>query len=81
MGNGAVLPVMEAQGSGQIINLGLLVPFLLCPQAQSIARQNLQTGYFGWLTAGKLENPCDLRNPGVVESELASTITHVETMK
>lgn len=39
------------------------------------------TGYFGWLTAGKLENPCDLRKSRVVESELASTITHVETMK
>lgn len=30
-GIGAVLPVMEAQGSGQIIILVLLVPFLLCP--------------------------------------------------
>ncbi len=69
---------MEAQGSGQISILVLLVPFLLCPQAQSIALKICSTGYFGWLTAGKLENPVTCVNPGVVESELASTITHVK---
>ena len=55
-GIGAVLPIMEAQGSGQIVNIGSI----------------------GALSVVPIRVTCV--NPGVVESELASTITHEETM-
>ncbi|TGN61747.1 SDR family oxidoreductase [Paracoccus liaowanqingii] len=80
-GIGAVLPVMERQGEGQIINIGSIG-----------ALQSVPTGavYCGTkfavraISDGLRQESTTIRvtcvNPGVVESELASTITHAETM-
>lgn len=81
-GIGAVLPVMEAQGSGQIINLGSIGALSVVPTgavycASKFAVRAISDGLRQ--ESSKIRVTCV--NPGVVESELASTITHVETMK
>jgi len=81
-GIGAVLPVMEAQGSGQIINLGSsigalsVVPTAAVYCASKFAVRAISDGLRQ--ESSKIRVTCV--NPGVVESELASTITHAETM-
>nr|WP_272214517.1 SDR family oxidoreductase [Marinicella sp. W31]MDC2880137.1 SDR family oxidoreductase [Marinicella sp. W31] len=80
-GIGAVLPVMEAQGQGQIINIGSIgalevVPTAAVYCATKFAVRAISDGL-------RQESRCvrvTCVNPGVVESELASTITHGETM-
>jgi NADP-dependent 3-hydroxy acid dehydrogenase YdfG len=80
-GIGVVLPVMERQGSGQIINIGSIGALSVVPTgavycATKFAVRAISDGL-------RQESP-NIRvtcvNPGVVESELASTITHAETM-
>jgi len=79
-GIGAVLPVMEAQGSGQIINIGssggpAVVPTAAVYCASKFAVRAISDGL-------RQESPTirvTCVNPGVVESDLASTITHPQT--
>ncbi|UHD45771.1 SDR family oxidoreductase [Aureimonas altamirensis] len=80
-GIGAVLPVMEAQGSGQIINIGSIGALNVVPTgavycATKFAVRAISDGLRQEST--KIRVTCV--NPGVVESELASTITHAQTM-
>ena len=80
-GIGAVLPVMEAQGSGQIINLGSIGALSVVPTAAVYCASKFAVRA---ISDGLRQESSRIRvtcvNPGVVESELASTITHAETM-
>lgn len=80
-GIGAVLPVMEAQGSGQIINIGSIGALQVVPTAAVYCATKFAVRA---ISDGLRQESSTIRvtcvNPGVVESELASTITHGETM-
>ncbi len=80
-GIGAVLPVMEAQGYGQIINLGSIGAISVVPTAAVYCASKFAVRA---ISDGLRQESSKIRvtcvNPGVVESELASTITHAETM-
>ncbi|MCV3297869.1 SDR family oxidoreductase [Pantoea ananatis] len=80
-GIGAVLPLMEAQGSGQIINIGSIGALSVVPTAAVYCASKFAVRA---ISDGLRQESSKIRvtcvNPGVVESELASTITHVETM-
>jgi len=80
-GIGAVLPVMEAQGYGQIINLGSIGALSVVPTAAVYCASKFAVRA---ISDGLRQENSKIRvtcvNPGVVESELASTITHAETM-
>ncbi len=80
-GIGAVLPVMEAQGSGQIINIGSIGALQAVPTAAVYCATKFAVRA---ISDGLRQETTNVRvtcvNPGVVESELASTITHAETM-
>ncbi|MFD2238168.1 SDR family oxidoreductase [Aureimonas populi] len=80
-GIGAVLPVMEAQGSGQIINIGSIGALHVVPTAAVYCATKFAVRA---ISDGLRQESTNIRvtcvNPGVVESELASTITHEETM-
>lgn len=79
-GIGAVLPTMDSQQSGQIINIASVGGLIAMPTAAvycgtKFAVRAISDGL-------RQENPhirVTCVNPGVVESELASTITHEET--
>ena len=79
-GIGAVLPVMEAQGSGQIINVGSIGALAVVPTAAVYCASKFAVRA---ISDGLRQESSNIRvtcvNPGVVESELASTITHAET--
>lgn len=79
-GIAAVLPVMERQGSGQIINVGSIGALSVVPTgavycATKFAVRAISDGLRQ--ESSKVRVTCV--NPGVVESGLASTITHDET--
>ncbi|MDH4981587.1 SDR family oxidoreductase [Hyphomicrobium sp. D-2] len=80
-GIGAVLPVMQAQGSGQIINIGSIGALQVVPTAAVYCATKFAVRA---ISDGLRQEMTNIRvtcvNPGVVESELASTITHAETM-
>jgi NADP-dependent 3-hydroxy acid dehydrogenase YdfG len=80
-GIGAVLPVMEAQGSGQIINIGSVGALSVVPTAAVYCATKFAVRA---ISDGLRQESTTIRvtcvNPGVVESELASTITHEETI-
>lgn len=80
-GIGAVLPVMEAQGSGQIINIGSIGALSVVPTAAVYCATKFAVRA---ISDGLRQESSNIRvtcvNPGVVESDLASTITHKETM-
>ncbi|MHB2264588.1 SDR family oxidoreductase [Aliihoeflea sp. PC F10.4] len=80
-GIGAVLPVMEAQGSGQIINIGSIGALNVVPTGAVYCATKFAVRA---ISDGLRQESANIRvtcvNPGVVESELASTITHEETM-
>lgn len=80
-GIGAVLPVMEAQDSGQIINIGSIGALAVVPTAAVYCASKFAVRA---ISDGLRQENSKIRvtcvNPGVVESELASTITHTETM-
>ncbi|MEH0875739.1 SDR family oxidoreductase [Pectobacterium cacticida] len=80
-GIGAVLPTMEAQGSGQIINIGSIGALSVVPTAAVYCATKFAVRA---ISDGLRQESTNIRvtcvNPGVVESELASTITHEETM-
>ena len=80
-GIGAVLPIMEAQGSGQIVNIGSIGALSVVPTAAVYCATKFAVRA---ISDGLRQESSNIRvtcvNPGVVESELASTITHKETM-
>lgn len=80
-GIGAVLPAMEAQGSGQIINIGSIGALSVVPTAAVYCATKFAVRA---ISDGLRQESTRIRvscvNPGVVESELASTITHEPTM-
>lgn len=79
-GIGAVLPVMERQGSGQIINMGSIGALQVVPTAAVYCATKFAVRA---ISDGLRQESTKIRvtcvNPGVVESDLASTITHEET--
>lgn len=79
-GIGAVLPVMERQGSGQIINIGSVGALQVVPTAAVYCATKFAVRA---ISDGLRQESAKIRvtcvNPGVVASELASTITHEET--
>ncbi|WP_140986946.1 SDR family oxidoreductase [Asticcacaulis tiandongensis] len=79
-GIGAVLPVMQAQGSGQIINIGSIGALQVVPTAAVYCATKFAVRA---ISDGLRQESANIRvtcvNPGVVESELAATITHAET--
>lgn len=80
-GIGAVLPVMEAQRSGQIINIGSIGAHHVVPTGAVYCATKFAVRA---ISDGLRQESTNIRvtcvNPGVVESELASTITHEGTM-
>lgn len=79
-GIGAVLPVMERQQEGQIINIGSIGALQVVPTAAVYcATKHAVRAISDGL---RQESSCirvTCLNPGVVESDLAATITHEET--
>lgn len=79
-GIGAVLPIMERQGEGQIINIGSIGALQAVPTAAVYCGTKFAVRA---ISDGLRQENSFIRvtcvNPGVVESELASTITHRET--
>lgn len=79
-GIGAVLPTMEAQGHGQIINIGSIGALQSVPTAAVYCATKFAVRA---ISDALRQESSTIRmtcvNPGVVESELASTITHAET--
>ncbi len=80
-GIGAVLPTMERQSSGQIINIGSIGALQVVPTgavycATKFAVRAISDGLRQ--ESSKIRVTCV--NPGVVDSDLASTITHEVTM-
>lgn len=80
-GIGAVLPIMERHGSGQIINVGSIGALQVVPTAAVYCATKFAVRA---ISDGLRQESTKIRvtcvNPGVVESNLASTITHEETM-
>jgi NADP-dependent 3-hydroxy acid dehydrogenase YdfG len=81
-GIAAVLPDMKAQGSGQIINVASIGAHSVAPTAAVYCA----TKYAVWaISDGLRQENTDLRvtviSPGVVESELANTISDAGTAK
>lgn len=77
-GIAAVLPGMKAQGSGQIVNIASIGAHIVVPTAAVYCA----TKYAVWaISDGLRQENTDIRVtvvcPGVVESELADTITDV----
>jgi NADP-dependent 3-hydroxy acid dehydrogenase YdfG len=79
-GIGAVLPIMERQGHGQIVNIGSIGGLRVVPTAAVYCATKFAVRA---LSEGLRQESSKIRvtcvNPGVVESELASSITHEET--
>lgn len=79
-GIGAVLPVMERQQAGQIINIGSIGALQVVPTAAVYcATKHAVRAISDGLRQESSHIRVTCLNPGVVESELASTITHEET--
>lgn len=80
-GIGAVLPIMKAQESGHIINIGSIGALQVVPTAAVYCATKFAVRA---ISDGLRQESTNIRvtcvNPGVVESELASTITHQETL-
>lgn len=79
-GIGAVLPAMERQGEGQIINIGSIGALQAVPTAavycgSKFAVRAISDGLRQ--ESGRIRVACV--NPGVVETDLAATITHPGT--
>lgn len=80
-GIGAALPFMEAQGSGQIVNIGSIGALSVVPTGAVYCATKFAVRA---ISDGLRQESRNIRvtcvNPGVVESELASAITHEETL-
>ncbi len=81
-GIGAVLPVMEKQGGGQIINIASIGALQVAPTAAVYCATKFAVRA---ISDGLRQESDVIRvttvNPGVVESELANTITDEATAK
>jgi len=79
-GIGAVLPVMERQEAGQIINIGSIGALQAVPTGAVYCATKFAVRA---ISDGLRQETSNIRvtcvNPGVVESDLAATITHDET--
>ncbi|MBZ2188860.1 SDR family oxidoreductase [Alcanivorax sp. JB21] len=79
-GIGAVLPIMTRQESGQIINIGSIGALQVVPTAAVYCATKFAVRA---ISDGLRQESSAIRvtcvNPGVVESDLASTITHEDT--
>ncbi|MEL6101447.1 MAG: SDR family oxidoreductase [Pseudomonadota bacterium] len=79
-GIGAVLPQMERQESGQIINIASIGALSVVPTAAVYCATKFAVRA---ISDGLRQESSTIRvtcvNPGVVESDLAATITHEET--
>jgi NADP-dependent 3-hydroxy acid dehydrogenase YdfG len=79
-GIGAVLPVMERQGAGQLINIGSIGALQASPTATVYCGTKFAVRA---ISDGLRQESSAIRvtcvNPGVVESELALSITHEDT--
>ncbi|MCS2608497.1 SDR family oxidoreductase [Halomonas dongshanensis] len=79
-GIGAVLPTMEHQAEGQIINIASVGALKAVPTAAVYCATKFAVRA---ISDGLRQETSNIRvtcvNPGVVESDLASTITHDET--
>ena len=79
-GIGAVLPAMERQGRGQIINVASIGALQVVPTAAVYCATKFAVRA---ISDGLRQESTKIRvtcvNPGVVESDLAATITHAET--
>ncbi len=63
-GIGAVLPIMEAQNSGQIINIGSNRCLVRRAHGRRLLRDQIcGPGHFRWFASGKFKHPRDLRQP------------------
>lgn len=79
-GIGAVLPVMERQQAGQIINIGSIGALQVVPTAVVYcATKHAVRAISDGLRQESSHIRVTCLNPGVVESDLAATITHEET--
>jgi len=80
-GIGAVLPIMNAQRSGQIINIGSIGALSVVPTAAVYCATKFAVRA---ISDGLRQESSDIRvtcvNPGVVESELADSITDEAAM-
>lgn len=80
-GIGAVLPVMNRQGYGQIINIGSIGALAVVPTGAVYCATKFAVRA---ISDGLRQECANIRvtcvNPGVVQSELAGSITHTETM-
>ncbi|PKA45145.1 SDR family oxidoreductase [Rhizobium sullae] len=78
---GAVLPHMHARGAGQIINIASIGALSVEPTAAVYSATKFAVRA---ISEGLRKEHPELQitciNPGVVESELANTITHAETI-
>lgn len=79
-GIAAVLPLMEGQGSGQIVNIASIGAHQVYPTAAVYCA----TKYAVWAISEGLRQESDkirvtVISPGTTESELADTITHAES--
>lgn len=78
---GAVLPHMQARGRGQIINIASIGALSVEPKAAVYSATKFAVRA---ISEGLRKEHPTLQitciNPGVVESELAATITHADTM-
>lgn len=79
-GIGAVLPAMERQQAGQIINIASIGALQVVPTAAVYCATKFAVRA---ISDGLRQESSNIRvtcvNPGVVETDLASTITHGET--
>jgi NADP-dependent 3-hydroxy acid dehydrogenase YdfG len=79
-GIGAVLPTMERQNEGQIVNIGSIGALSVVPTAAVYCATKFAVRA---ISDGLRQESSAIRvtcvNPGVVESELAASITHDET--
>jgi NADP-dependent 3-hydroxy acid dehydrogenase YdfG len=79
-GIGAVLPAMERQKSGQIVNIGSIGALSVVPTAAVYCATKFAVRA---ISDGLRQESSVIRvtcvNPGVVESDLAASITHDET--
>jgi NADP-dependent 3-hydroxy acid dehydrogenase YdfG len=80
-GIAAALPIFRAQGNGHVVNISSIGALGVVPTAAVYCATKAAVRF---ISEGLRQESSNIRvtcvNPGVVESELASTITHDETI-